>query len=85
MAKTCSSHNLSQLEELTSELRKDSLALETLIGFDFQDTSKMPEHFNDWLGLLYDRVDFLRQHIQDVCTWENALRSETDFNGESDG
>ena len=85
MSKSCSSHNLSQLEELTSELKKDGFALNTLIGFEFQETTKMPEHFNEWVGLLYDRIDIINQHIQDVCTWENALRSETDFNGESDG
>ena len=84
MSKMCSSHNLSELEELTSELKKDSFALQTLMGVEFDEADSMPAHYNEWIGLLFDRIDILSQHIQDLTVWENALHSESEFNGDTD-
>ena len=84
MSVTCTSHNLSQLEEITTELKKDSFMLDAFMNHELSVTEdQMPDDFNTWYSLLYDHVCYARQHISDLLTWEKAIRKEHDFNSDS--
>ena len=86
MSVNCTSHNLCELEELTTELRKCGFALNTLMDHDFKFdqilpfTDYIPEDFDLWYGLLCDRISATQQVIHDLCVWEKALRKGSDFN-----
>ncbi len=74
MGVQCSSHNLAELENLTTALAVHVYALRLL---DEVEVLTAPGEY--WF-LLSDRISLLSQSVGDLRVWENALRGERDFN-----
>lgn len=81
MAVTCSSHNLCQLEDITTELKKDSFALAALSEYEIH-PAELDDSFSAWNNLMFDRIQLTQQHIHDLVTWEKCLREGHDLNGD---
>ena len=81
MSVTCTSHNLGELEYITTQLKKDAFALYQLFEYDPQ--LGKADNFEEWYALLSDRVDFLQLHVFDICDWEKCLRSGNEFVSDS--
>lgn len=74
MSVLCSSHNLSQLDELNTQLSVHLYALHLLDNVD--ELSPPREEF--WF-LLSSRISLLSQTVFDLRSWEKALREGRDF------
>lgn len=79
MAKVCSSHNLSVLEDILNEM---SLRLYTLKVITDLDYDKIKENENEWFGVLFDVVSLLEQSKTDLDIWHGCLRKETNMNAD---
>lgn len=79
MAKVCSSHNLSVLEDILNEM---SLRLYTLKVITDLDYDKIKENENEWFGVLFDVVSLLEQSKTDLDIWPGCLRKETNMNAD---
>lgn len=79
MAKVCSSHNLSVLDDILNEM---SLRLYTLKVITDLDYDKIKENENEWFGVLFDVVSLLEQSKTDLDIWHGCLRKETNINAD---
>lgn len=78
MAKVCSSHNLSILEELNNDFKMHCLALRVLL--ESSEDDRYLEKQNEFNGLIWSRLEMLEQLSQDFSVWENCLRTEQTMN-----
>lgn len=79
MAKVCSSHNLSVLEDILNEMALRLYSLKVITDLDYD---KIKENENEWFGVLFDVVSLLEQSKIDLDVWHGCLRKETNMNAE---
>lgn len=79
MAKVCSSHNLSVLEDILNEMALRLYSLKVITDLDYD---KIKENENEWFGVLFDVVSLLEQSKTDLDIWHGCLRKETNMNAE---
>lgn len=79
MAKVCSSHNLSVLEDILNEMSLRLYSLKVITDLDYD---KIKENENEWFGVLFDVVSLLEQSKTDLDIWLGCLRKETNMNAD---
>lgn len=79
MAKVCSSHNLSVLEEILNEMSLRLYSLKIITDLDYD---KIKENENEWFGVLFDVVSLLEQSKTDLDIWHGCLRKEMNMNAD---
>lgn len=78
MAKVCSSHNLSVLEELNFDFKMHCLALRVLL--ESLEDSRYTDKQNEFNSLIWARLEMQEQCSNDFSIWENCLRTEHTMN-----
>lgn len=78
MAKVCSSHNLSVLEELNTDFKMHCLALRVLL--ESAEDNRYTDKQNEFNGLIWASLEMLEQCSDDFSVWESCLRTEQTMN-----
>lgn len=78
MAKVCSFHNLSVLEELNTDFKMHCLALRVLL--ESAEDNRYTDKQNEFNGLIWARLEMLEQCSDDFSVWESCLRTEQTMN-----
>lgn len=88
MSKICSSHNLSELEQLNHKLSNSVLLLRLSVDFLFDNldlsnldlsNSDKDRLINSSISLIYDSIDNLNLSVNNYFLFDDCLHRETDF------
>lgn len=82
MSKICSSHNLSELEQLNYKLADSVLLLKLSFEFlmDNLDFSDEDNSIRSSIHLIYNSIDMLNLSVNNYFLFDDCLHSETDIN-----